>query len=276
MRKVRAAKPRRHSAALKRHLRGGACQAPGRRPFHARVLPRPCGCKCTRCIHIERGGEEQIAGELEAYNPLIPRGDALIATLMLEIDDPTRRERELYRLAGIEDTIRLEIGGTAVAAQPIEDEVARTSEDGKTVLDSFSEHAGHLSPPVGGRSVLHAGLRASNWVRRSTPRLRPPRHLVGGSTRAALARRRLDRGRPASSAAPRTFPAVRATGGRTPDRGAFSGTQPSHRLGERSMRHQPILAAEKMRIDIQTPADGPQHPPAPRSTGAPAWSAPRP
>ena len=83
-------------------------------------------------LHIERGGEEQIAGELEAYNPLIPPGDALIATLMLEIDDPARRERELYRLAGIEDTIRLEVGGTAVAAQPIEDEVARTAEDGKT------------------------------------------------------------------------------------------------------------------------------------------------
>ena len=83
-------------------------------------------------LHIERGGEEQIAGELEAYNPLIPRGDALIATLMLEIDDPTRRERELYRLAGIEDTIKLEVGDGAVAAQPIEDEVARTSEDGKT------------------------------------------------------------------------------------------------------------------------------------------------
>ena len=83
-------------------------------------------------LHIERGGEEQIAGELEAYNPLIPRGDALIATLMLEIDDPARRERELYRLAGIEDTVRLEVGDSAVAAQPIEDEVARTSEDGKT------------------------------------------------------------------------------------------------------------------------------------------------
>ena len=51
---------------------------------------------------------------------------------MLEIDDPARRERELYRLAGIEDTVRLEVGGAAVAARPIEDEVARTSEDGKT------------------------------------------------------------------------------------------------------------------------------------------------
>ena len=83
-------------------------------------------------LHIERGGEEQIAGELEAYNPLIPRGDALIATMMLEIDDPARRERELYLLAGVEDTVKLEVGGSTVAAQPIEDEVARTTEDGKT------------------------------------------------------------------------------------------------------------------------------------------------
>ena len=83
-------------------------------------------------LHIEQGGEAQIAGELDAYNPLIPRGDALIATLMLEIDDPVRREHALYRLAGIESTVRIETGGSAVAAQPIEDEVARTTEDGKT------------------------------------------------------------------------------------------------------------------------------------------------
>ena len=83
-------------------------------------------------LHIEQGGEEQIAGELEAYNPLIPPGDALIATLMLEIDDPVRRERELYRLAGVEESVRMEVGGVTVAAEPIEDEVVRTSEDGKT------------------------------------------------------------------------------------------------------------------------------------------------
>ena len=51
---------------------------------------------------------------------------------MLEIDDPVRRERELYRLAGIENTVAMEVGGFAIAAQPIEDEVARTAEDGKT------------------------------------------------------------------------------------------------------------------------------------------------
>src|SRR5436309_8756316 len=36
-------------------------------------------------LHIEKGGEAQIADELQAYNPLIPQGRELIATLMLEI-----------------------------------------------------------------------------------------------------------------------------------------------------------------------------------------------
>ena len=110
-------------------------------------------------LHIEQGGEEQIAGELEAYNPLIPPGDALIATLMLEIDDPARRERELYRLAGIEDTVRLEVGGAAVAARPIEDEVARTSEDGKTssihfLRFPFAGGGGRRVPRTPGARVL--------------------------------------------------------------------------------------------------------------------------
>ena len=125
--KVRAAK-RAAIAALKRHRRLAVGPFA---TFHFESY-ETMWMQVHEMLHIEGGGEEQIAGELEAYNPLIPRGDALIATLMLEIDDPTRRERELYRLAGIEDTIRLEVGGTAVAAQPIEDEVARTSEDGKT------------------------------------------------------------------------------------------------------------------------------------------------
>ena len=36
-------------------------------------------------LRIEKGGEDQIVGELEAYNPLIPQGQELIATMMLEI-----------------------------------------------------------------------------------------------------------------------------------------------------------------------------------------------
>ena len=36
-------------------------------------------------LYIERGGEAQIKDELEAYNPLIPQGDELVATVMFEI-----------------------------------------------------------------------------------------------------------------------------------------------------------------------------------------------
>jgi Protein of unknown function (DUF3501) len=46
-------------------------------------------------LRIEKGGKDQVAGELEAYNPLIPQGAELIATLMLEIEDGTRRDRTL-------------------------------------------------------------------------------------------------------------------------------------------------------------------------------------
>ena len=82
-------------------------------------------------LHIEKGGDEQIAGELEAYNPLIPQGRELIATLMLEIDDPTRRARELMRLAGIEESTYIELGDERIPGAPTEYD-DRTTPDGKT------------------------------------------------------------------------------------------------------------------------------------------------
>ncbi len=82
-------------------------------------------------LHIEKGGAEQIPGELETYNPLIPQGSELIATLMLEIDDPVRRARELLRLAGVEESAYIELAGQRIAGTPTEyDE--RTTPDGKT------------------------------------------------------------------------------------------------------------------------------------------------
>jgi hypothetical protein len=82
-------------------------------------------------LHIEKGGEQQIAGELEAYNPLIPQGSELIATLMLEIEDPQRRDRVLRRLAGIEETVSMEVDGVRIKAVPTE-YGDRTTPDGKT------------------------------------------------------------------------------------------------------------------------------------------------
>ncbi len=82
-------------------------------------------------LHIEKGGEKQIPDELDAYNPLIPQGSELIATLMLEIDEPKRRQRELYRLAGIEESAYFELNQERIPGVPAEyDE--RTTPDGKT------------------------------------------------------------------------------------------------------------------------------------------------
>jgi hypothetical protein len=82
-------------------------------------------------LHVEKGGEAQVAGELDAYNPLIPQGNELIATLMLEIEDAQRRDNALRQLAGVEECVSFEIDGTKVKAVPTEYE-DRTTADGKT------------------------------------------------------------------------------------------------------------------------------------------------
>lgn len=82
-------------------------------------------------LYVERGGEEQLEGELAAYNPLVPDGTELVATVMFEIDDPQRRDRELRKLTHVERTITLEVDGEVISARP-EDDLERTTEDGKT------------------------------------------------------------------------------------------------------------------------------------------------
>ena len=82
-------------------------------------------------LRIEKGGEAQIDDELAAYAPLVPKGSELVATMMIEIDDPNRRARVLGGLGGIEDTISLSVGDEIIAAVP-ETDVERTTEEGKT------------------------------------------------------------------------------------------------------------------------------------------------
>lgn len=82
-------------------------------------------------LAVEKGGAEQVEDELRAYNPLIPRGSELVATMMIEIDDAPRRESVLRQLGGIDKAIFLTIGGESIAAVP-ESDVERTTPDGKT------------------------------------------------------------------------------------------------------------------------------------------------
>ena len=82
-------------------------------------------------LRIEKGGDEQVPGELEAYNPLIPQGRELIATLMLGIEDAGRRNAILRGLGGIEESVFMEVGGQTIRATPTEYE-DRTTPEGKT------------------------------------------------------------------------------------------------------------------------------------------------
>ena len=79
----------------------------------------------------EKGGAEQIPDELAAYNPLIPQGSELVATVMFEIDDPVRREATLARLGGVEDCFFIQVGAERAMGAP-EGDVERTRDDGKT------------------------------------------------------------------------------------------------------------------------------------------------
>ena len=87
-------------------------------------------------LYIEKGGDEQLKNELTAYNPLIPDGKELIATLMFEIDNPVSRAAFLGKIGGIEDKVFMKIDSDIVKAVPEED-VERTSSEGKASSVQF-------------------------------------------------------------------------------------------------------------------------------------------
>lgn len=87
-------------------------------------------------LYIEKGGDAQIEDELLAYNPLLPQGQELVATLMIEIDDPVRRAEVLAKLGGIEHHLYLRFAHHTLIAAP-EDDPNRTTESGKTSAIHF-------------------------------------------------------------------------------------------------------------------------------------------
>jgi hypothetical protein len=87
-------------------------------------------------LHIEKGGDEQLKDELIAYNPLVPNGKELVATLMFEIDNPLSRGAFLGKVGGIEEKIFMKINNEEVKAVP-ENDVDRTSAEGKASSVQF-------------------------------------------------------------------------------------------------------------------------------------------
>ena len=87
-------------------------------------------------LYIERGGEDQIEDELSAYNPLVPKGRELVATVMFEIGDPDRRARVLAKLGGVEETMWIRVGADKIMGVA-ETDVDRTNAAGKASSVQF-------------------------------------------------------------------------------------------------------------------------------------------
>ena len=87
-------------------------------------------------LYIEKGGDEQLKDELSAYNPLVPNGKELTATLMFEIDNPVSRATFLGKVGGIEEKVYMKVDGDIIQAVP-EVDVDRTSAEGKASSVQF-------------------------------------------------------------------------------------------------------------------------------------------
>ena len=112
-------------------------------------------------LYIERGGEDQIPDELAAYNPLIPKGSELVATVMFEIDDAVRRAGVLGRLGGVEETMSISVGDHKVMGVP-EADVDRTNAAGKAssvqfVHFPFTQEAAAAFKTEGAQVILGIG-----------------------------------------------------------------------------------------------------------------------
>jgi hypothetical protein len=95
-------------------------------------------------LFIEKGGKDQLKDELAAYNPLIPKGKELVATLMFEIDNPLSRTEFLNKVGGIEEKVFIKINEEKIVSIP-EKDVDRTSAEGKAssvqfIHFNFSDH----------------------------------------------------------------------------------------------------------------------------------------
>jgi hypothetical protein len=88
-------------------------------------------------LRIEKGGEAQIADELAAYDPMVPKGSELTCTLLLEVADEVRRDAFLRSIGRVEDHVALRVGGHVIRARP-EGDLERTREsDGKASAVHF-------------------------------------------------------------------------------------------------------------------------------------------
>lgn len=104
-------------------------------------------------LRIERIFEsEAIEEELAAYNPLIPDGGNLKATMMIEFPDPDERRIALQTLAGIEDAVYLEVEGKPRIMAIADEDLERSNEQKTSAV-----HFLRFEVPPGAKAALERG-----------------------------------------------------------------------------------------------------------------------
>jgi hypothetical protein len=119
-------------------------------------------------LRIEKTFEETgIQDELDAYNPLIPDGANLKATMMIEFEDPDVRKRELARLKGIEDRVYVQVDGHAKVYAIADEDLERENEEKTSSVHfvRFEFDASSIAAFKGGAAVA-LGVDHPNYTTR--------------------------------------------------------------------------------------------------------------
>ena len=121
-------------------------------------------------LRVERIFEaEAIEEELAAYNPLIPDGANLKATIMVEFADPDERRRMLGRLVGIENRVWMEAGPDRIFAIADED-LDRATEDKTSAVHFLRfELPERMCAALHGRAAMRLGIDHEAYRHECTP-----------------------------------------------------------------------------------------------------------
>ena len=127
-------------------------------------------------VYIENGGEEQINDEISAYKSLIPDGQELVATVMIEIDNPIKRAEFLSKMGGFEETINIKISDQEIKGKA-ELDGDRTTADGKAssvqfvhfefdkeAVKSIKNNMENVSISINHESYRHSAILSTDTV----------------------------------------------------------------------------------------------------------------
>lgn len=122
-------------------------------------------------LRIERIFEDEgVQHELDAYNPLIPDGTNLKATMLIEYEDVEQRRRELGRLVGIEDRVWVCVDGHAKVYAIADEDLERSTEEKTSAVHFLRfELDAEMIAALKAGAALGVGVDHENYAAQAGP-----------------------------------------------------------------------------------------------------------